>query len=302
MDFDARFKTLEDKIQRQETRLRLHKRLGLIAMVIVVCAAAFAATRPVADVIEARKFVLKNSQGRTVGIWGADAGGPSFVLMGKERGNLGLRYGEAGPGILLTDSSGKTRLTLGVLKDEKLGDYPVVNLSDPQGRNRITLATQGPKGEVLIFSDPKAGTSSTLGILGGNPAIKYTDHAGINRVSLQLVDKSDPVFSFNDNKGLTRTMLTFSEGVPAFILRDGVEKSRTILTLSDNGDPLISLSDRKERGRIYIGISESNPMIYQKDENGTIRSIVRLTKGGTPWVVHFDEKGKIIWNTPSIIK
>jgi hypothetical protein len=222
MDIDSRLQAIEEKIHlqdkkliHQESKLRLRKRLGLISIALLVAFAVFAATRPVAHVIEARKFILKTSRATRWGSGGRTWTG-SFTLIGKERGNLGLRYGEDGQGILLTDSSGKTRLTLGIIKDDKTGNYPATNFLEPQGRNRITLATQGRKGQVLLFNDREAGTSSTLGILGGNPTLLYSDKAGKNRVSLQLVDRSNLILSFEDEKSQDRLIMNFPKGEPSF--------------------------------------------------------------------------------------
>ena len=86
MDIDSRLQAIEEKIHlqdkkliHQESKLRLRKRLGLISIALLVAFAVFAATRPVAHVIEARKFIFKNQQGHPVGIWGSDLDGLVYV-------------------------------------------------------------------------------------------------------------------------------------------------------------------------------------------------------------------------------
>ena len=110
MDIETRLESLENDIRRQKDDLRLHKRLGLAAACVLAVVIVIGAVKPIPKVIEAEKFELKDSTGKTRGIWEMGNEGPGFSLLDKNGGSLlGLGVTEIGSSLNIYDAHGEGR-------------------------------------------------------------------------------------------------------------------------------------------------------------------------------------------------
>ncbi|HEY2107527.1 MAG TPA: hypothetical protein VGH29_17135 [Candidatus Binataceae bacterium] len=129
----------------------------LLAVVVLTqgCAAAgwenFGASPGPRDVVEARKFVLVDTNDKAIAELGAAPGGSGLVLMdstGKPRAALVLtKAGE--PGLKLYDGAGVVRAALVVGNDGRSG----LALYDAGGGNSAALAASPQGAPALLFFD-----------------------------------------------------------------------------------------------------------------------------------------------------
>ena len=121
-----------DKVERENRRL---KRAGTAGLVIAACIVVMGQAKPLPDVIEARSFVVKDSDGRP-------------------RIELGFRDNSSG--IMLKDSAGTTIVEMALLHDA----IPIVAFSDSQGKTKSALYSDSygvlsdTPGQFSIFIGP----------------------------------------------------------------------------------------------------------------------------------------------------
>ena len=161
MDTETRLQALEDKIHRQDKKLRLHKRLGLIAAALLVGAAAFAATRPVAEVIEARKFVLRDAKGNMRGAWGTPGDKTGLVLINsKGVQQIALIDSDDGAALGIHDAKGVGRIGIGTTSHNELGkELPGISFYNAEDKGGLLLA--------MLPTGPALSLLTTTGELGG---------------------------------------------------------------------------------------------------------------------------------------
>lgn len=164
-----------DRVEHEHRHLRRANRLLLVGLAVLLGAGAvaivtFAVRRaPVRDVVEARTFALRDSQGRVRGFFGiATDGSPQFVLH-DDSGTARLRLtvlGDGSPGLALIDAKGRSRAALGLLADETI----TLAFADPQGTTRAVLGLTAGEGASLALADSGGATRAGMGVSAAGTA------------------------------------------------------------------------------------------------------------------------------------
>lgn len=118
------------------------------------------------DLVESKRFLLRDESGRIRGLWEAtDSGAAQIILSdsaGRER--LRLRVLEDGSaGLAMVDSLQRSRAVLAVLPDETTA----LALADGSGRTRAVLGLQPGGAPSLALADPDGTVRTGLGLEGG---------------------------------------------------------------------------------------------------------------------------------------
>jgi len=132
--------------------------LGL-ATALVIVAARHGLPGTVADVVEAREFLLRDQSGAVRGSWAtADDGSMRLLLQtpGSKAGlSLSVLKGGAS-GITVRDSAGRSRAVLGLLPDQTVS----LLFADENGTTRTVLSLVRGGSSTLVFAD-RSGTAKT---------------------------------------------------------------------------------------------------------------------------------------------
>jgi hypothetical protein len=155
--------------------------LGLAAALVVVSAKhGFPGT--VADVIESRQFLVRDKSGAVRGAWGAVDDGSlrlSLQAPGTRAGMTLTALKGGASGLTFSDSSGKSRVVLGLLPDETTS---------------------------LTFGDRNGTTRSALGLNPeGSATLVFADRAGAMRAGLGVDSRGVGTFTVVDRPGATRS-------------------------------------------------------------------------------------------------
>ncbi len=160
-----------DALERENRRL---KRLGMFTLVavgvflglaaaLIAVSARRGAPGTVADALDARRFVLRGSNGEIRGVLGvAEDGAARFILQdanGQERIRLTV-LPDGSPGMAFSDSANHSRAVLGLLPDESVS----LVLADRKGNTRTVLTLGGDESSTLVFADRFGTTRTGLGI------------------------------------------------------------------------------------------------------------------------------------------
>ncbi len=136
---------LEARIQRLEGGQRRLMGVLFMALLLVVALLAWQFL-PVHSVVEARRFVVKDSKGRERGEWTAFPDGAVGLRLNnvQEKARTFLRLGADGRVMLrLTDERGVNRLELALEE----GGTPAIYLAGRDGGSRTLLRVAGEGGE-----------------------------------------------------------------------------------------------------------------------------------------------------------
>ena len=222
MDTETRLQALEDKIHsqdqklhRQDKKLRLHKRLGLIAMALLVGVAAFAATKPVPDSIEANRiraeyivaknFYLRDDAGKVRGAFGITPKGVYFKMMGgkNRKRELLLAISNKGSAMNIMDSQGVLRMEVGLPFDEKTGEEsPLINFRDKKGKLRMGMGTHDNSVAAIFFLDSAERARVIMGADDEEPVFSFRDKAGETRVDMEYLKDGYHELKFFNEKGI----------------------------------------------------------------------------------------------------
>jgi len=136
--------------------------LGL-ATALVVVAARHGLPGTVADVIEARQFMLRDKNGTIRGSWAAaDDGSMRLQLQapGTKAGlSLSVLPGGAS-GITVRDSAGRSRAVLGLLPDQTVS----MLFADENGTTRTVLSLVRGGASTLVFADRSGSAKVGMGV------------------------------------------------------------------------------------------------------------------------------------------
>lgn len=136
--------------------------LGL-ATALVIVAARYGLPGTVADVVEARQFLLRDRSGAIRGSWSAAADGSMRLLMqapGSKAGlSLSVLKGGAS-GITVRDSLGRSRAVLGLLPDQTVS----LLFADENGTTRTVLSLVRGGSSTLVFADRSGSAKVGLGV------------------------------------------------------------------------------------------------------------------------------------------
>jgi hypothetical protein len=115
------------------------------------------------DLVESKRFLLRDESGRIRGVWEAtDSGAAQFIL---------------------SDAAGRERLRLRVLEDGSAG----LAMVDSMQRSRAVLATLPDETTALALADGAGRTRAVLGLkLGGTPSLALADPDGTVRTGLGI--------------------------------------------------------------------------------------------------------------------
>lgn len=136
--------------------------LGLAAA-LVYTAASHGMPGFVPQVIEAREYLLRDSEGRVRGAWGSDAEGAiRFVLQDhRTRRNVKLNLLDDGTaGLTFADSTGNPRMIIATLPDETTN----LVLVDGRGVTRTVMSLSKSGASTLVFADNGGRVLTSLGV------------------------------------------------------------------------------------------------------------------------------------------
>jgi hypothetical protein len=142
--------------------------IGLLVMValttvLVISSVGNGAGRGIAEVVEARSFLLRDADGHARGEFGFTRDGGTRLLLqdrdGRERLRLTL-LPDGSPGLSFTDVEGRTRAVLGLLPDETT----TLVFADRTGRTRTVLGVSSDESSTLVFADRNGETRVGVGV------------------------------------------------------------------------------------------------------------------------------------------
>ena len=136
--------------------------LGLAAALVIV-SARHGLPGTVADVIEARQFLLRDPSGAIRGSWtGGDKGAMRLQLQAAgSKAGLSLAVLENGAsGITVRDSAGRSRAVLGLLPDQTVS----LLFADENGTTRTVLSLVRGGASTLVFADRSGNAKVGMGV------------------------------------------------------------------------------------------------------------------------------------------
>ena len=136
--------------------------LGL-ATALVIVSARHGLPGTVADVLEARQFLLRDGNGAVRGTWGtAENGSMRLTLQSPgSKGGLSLTsLADGASGITVRDSAGRSRAVLGLLPDQTVS----LLLADEQGTTRTVLSLVRGGSSTLVFADRSGNAKVGMGV------------------------------------------------------------------------------------------------------------------------------------------
>jgi hypothetical protein len=193
--FKVRLAALEQDGKSQR-RMSMFLMVGVAVLVGLISALFFLAARlgvisMASGVSEANRFVLRDAQGNTRGVWGVTGeGATQMVLMdggGRERMRLQV-LNDGSPGVALVDSANRTRVVLAVLPDRTA----TLVLADPAGRTRTVLGLNPSGASTVVFADRAGRTKAGFGVdASGAATFTLYDRAGAPDRSFRTSDDVD---------------------------------------------------------------------------------------------------------------
>jgi|GEM_PF-2626176 len=281
----------------------------------------------VPEVIEAKKFLLMNDQGKGVAALTNISTGPALILSNDQQN----------PGILLgTDNTpGKEGSFLNFYSvNGNVEGRILVNkttqelfLNDEKDQHDATIVVS-PKGQGLVLKDTARNIMAGVDIdkLGAHTLLediqsKYYNDAGVDQngpyVSLKngasnykalLEVEQGPDLKYTDSKGVDRADYCLDRDGPnvMFSNKDGIQVEN-FGVLTDG--PYLSFSDTKGMDRMWIGDGKEGPGVNLYDGDGNIRAVFgvtqridRITGEKTPTepstITLYDAKKDILFQKP----
>lgn len=163
-----------------ETELRRTRRLATWSLVVasVVFGLSVAmvfmvgrrvAPGMVADVIEARRFILRGPGGEVRATLAVSEDGAARLILndaqGHARSTLSL-LADGSPGLVFSDGDGRVRIVLGVLPDQT----STLTVADARGRTRTVVGVTAAGGSTVALADETGRTRAGLGVAGDGRA------------------------------------------------------------------------------------------------------------------------------------
>jgi hypothetical protein len=136
--------------------------LGL-ATALVIVSARHGLPGTVADVIEARQYLLRDANGAVRGTWSTDPKGSIRLQLQAPNSKAGLSLAvlEGGAsGITVRDSAGRSRAVLGLLPDQTVS----LLLADENGTTRTVLSLVRGGSSTLVFADRSGNAKVGMGV------------------------------------------------------------------------------------------------------------------------------------------
>jgi len=180
---------LKDRLDRLERGNRRVRRFGLFAFLGVGLVFLMGqAGSNIPEVIEAKRFVVKDASGRNLAALGTDRDGAPLLVLTNLDGGLGATLEVTAarrPTLTLYDRAGNSRAIMSVDSEGS----PSLSLTDKTGTPRVGLAvaTQGSGGLVLYGDKNTARASFGLGT-SWSPYLVFMDDDGNIRTALGHAD------------------------------------------------------------------------------------------------------------------
>jgi hypothetical protein len=136
--------------------------LGL-ATALVIVSANHGLPGTVADVVEARQFLLRDANGAVRGTWAATQNGAMRLSLHSPGSKGGLSLAslpDGASGITVRDSGGRSRAVLGLLPDQTVS----LLLADENGTTRTVLSLVRGGSSTLVFADRSGVTKVGMGV------------------------------------------------------------------------------------------------------------------------------------------
>jgi hypothetical protein len=136
--------------------------LGL-ATALVIVSARHGLPGTVADVLEAKEFVLRGAGGAVRGTWGTSANGSMRLTLQSPGSKAGLSLAslaDGASGITVRDSAGRSRAVIGLLPDQTVS----MLFADENGTTRTVLSLVRGGSSTLVFADRSGNAKVGMGV------------------------------------------------------------------------------------------------------------------------------------------
>jgi hypothetical protein len=136
--------------------------LGL-ATALVIISARHGLPGSIADVLEAREFLLRDANGAVRGTWGTTSNGAMRLTLQTPGSKAGLSLStlpDGASGITVRDSAGRSRAVLGLLPDQTVS----MLFADENGTTRTVLSLVRGGSSTLVFADRSGNTKVGMGV------------------------------------------------------------------------------------------------------------------------------------------
>ena len=163
--------------------------LGL-ATALVVVSARHGLPGTVANVLEARQFLLRDANGVVRGTWGtADNGSMRLTLQspGTKAGLSLTSMADGASGITVRDSAGRSRAVLGLLPDQTVS----MLFADENGTTRTVLSLVRGGSSTLVFADRSGDAKVGMGVDARGQSTLTLPEPPESRVETPALEESD---------------------------------------------------------------------------------------------------------------
>jgi hypothetical protein len=248
---------LEKRLVALERQSRWVKGFSVLVLAVVGVALLMGAKGP-DRIVEAEKFVLKDSNGTARATLQMQTSGPSL-----------------GPSLCLLDETGKVRLALGAYEN-----HEVIGVYDKRGICRTCLSALEDR-VVLSLCDETSKTRAFLAASNRSAEFSLRDETGKSSLLL-AVDKDSQVISLGLGTGKSVRLENGQDNnQPCILLRGpGHERASyaSLCVFRDGGD--LSLSGVAEKPRVSLGVVYNIPHVQLSDNGGVDRLDLRIDKDG----------------------
>jgi hypothetical protein len=175
-----------EEVEREYRRLRRFNviLLAIVAIILglgtalIAVSSRYGVPGTVADIVAARQFVLRASDGTVRGVWGTDKSGALRLVMqdakGRARTKLNL-LSDGSSGLTFSDSAGRARAVFAFLPDESTS----LVLADETGKSRVVLGISSEGSATVVFADRAGATRAGLGVdRNGSGSFTLLDRTG----------------------------------------------------------------------------------------------------------------------------
>jgi hypothetical protein len=136
--------------------------LGL-ATALVIVTAQHGLPGTIANVIEAKQFVLRDGQGNIRGSWSTSENGSMRLSLQAPKSKAGLSLAalaDGASGITVRDSAGRSRAVVGLLPDQTVS----LLFADENGTTRTVLSLVRGGSSTLVFADRSGDAKVGMGV------------------------------------------------------------------------------------------------------------------------------------------
>jgi hypothetical protein len=174
----------DPRLEKMEREVRRVRRLGtflLVSMAVLLGLAAaliFVAQKArvfdrAEDLVVARRYVLRDYEGRIRGIWETTNEGAAQFIVADTSGSERLRFRvleDGSAGLAMVDATKRARAVIAVLPDETT----TLALADAKGRTRAVLGLRAGGAPSLVLAGADGQVLTGLGLESGGPTTHDT--------------------------------------------------------------------------------------------------------------------------------